>query len=619
MKQRCAFVLLFVVSTLSAGQNSVNNNPAQDPIDTSAQKSAAASTLTPVNTSVQNVGDVTALKTTGHAAQKSPDGAKHGSHDASSSGDHKKSDVAKPPVAQNAPAATVPVQKDMKNSAVQKSAPAGAAQTQPGTVASPAVDPAQKIHDEFIHTQVEELVKNHKWPELAALPRTASGIPDYANRVKAVTDQRLKTEIDELLKASKWSELGALARGVSAIPEYAALVDSAVESKLKSDIIALVKKKDMSKQQIADAIQALGAPVVQFIPTAWDLTLWNAVFDEVAESAVKDNSWADLYELFSKMSDGELATAVVRMVKKIPGEQNKTLKAFIEGLVQKNRWDVLTRVIAQTTNEQNREISTMKLSNGDPLVCAAVRAHNIPTPYPPVYDSAKKVWLVVGRTSTVDLVHILLANGADVQSTDQKGEPLLITAVKNVQKGRRESWRYDVQKNQAIHDDQSDTSCKYTCGNITIPPAPLDIVTLLLDKGAPVNGVDSVHGNTALHNALTYGPTELVLLLLSKGADTGLFNKAGYSPLMTSIQRGEPAVFDAVVQKAKINMANAEGITPLMVAAQEGRFVKELLDKGAKVDAKDKKGKTALDYARDNKRADAERILVEWERDHGKK
>ena len=62
---------------------------------------------------------------------------------------------------------------------------------------------------------------------------------------------------------------------------------------------------------------------------------------------------------------------------------------------------------------------------------------------------------------------------------------------------------------------------------------------------------------------------------------------------------GMRLIKDLVKAGAIINTADQDGVTPLMMAAKNGKLgvVKYLVSKGAQVTAKDKKGATALSYA----------------------
>jgi ankyrin repeat protein len=58
----------------------------------------------------------------------------------------------------------------------------------------------------------------------------------------------------------------------------------------------------------------------------------------------------------------------------------------------------------------------------------------------------------------------------------------------------------------------------------------LDAVAFLLDMGVPVNET-APNGNTALFAAVPQGFDSVVRLLVSKGADVNVKNKAGQTPL----------------------------------------------------------------------------------------
>ncbi len=71
---------------------------------------------------------------------------------------------------------------------------------------------------------------------------------------------------------------------------------------------------------------------------------------------------------------------------------------------------------------------------------------------------------------------------------------------------------------------------------------------------------------------------------------------------MTFALLHEPYIVTTLIADGQyINTPNSDGVTPLMIAAMQGKsvVVKELLTAGADLFAKDKNGKTAFDYAKD--------------------
>ncbi len=106
----------------------------------------------------------------------------------------------------------------------------------------------------------------------------------------------------------------------------------------------------------------------------------------------------------------------------------------------------------------------------------------------------------------------------------------------------------------------------------------------LLDKGAPPNATDA-EGKTPLYNALNgYRPTEMVRLLLARGANVNhrhVIGKEGYQtmthlPLIDAIAAGNHEMVEAMLAaKPNLQVVN-QGLSPLMVAVRTGRI--ELVD-----------------------------------------
>ena len=117
----------------------------------------------------------------------------------------------------------------------------------------------------------------------------------------------------------------------------------------------------------------------------------------------------------------------------------------------------------------------------------------------------------------------------------------------------------------------------------------IDLCTLLGD-GSPdvVNAQGDRHAST-------------VNALLALGADPGLRNARGLSPLAGAAFKGALEVLDALVEwGADVNEPGPDGRTPLMWAAAFGRTVavEYLLAHGADPERVDHSGLTALAHAR---------------------
>ncbi|MBN2315392.1 MAG: ankyrin repeat domain-containing protein [Sedimentisphaerales bacterium] len=124
-----------------------------------------------------------------------------------------------------------------------------------------------------------------------------------------------------------------------------------------------------------------------------------------------------------------------------------------------------------------------------------------------------------------------------------------------------------------------------------------EIVGLAIDQGADVNS-KGWEGSTLLHNAASSGQKELVERLLAKGADVNARNKNGQTPLHEAAEQGYGDVAQSLISKgADINAkSNTWHTTPLIAAIKNGhKNVAELLiAKGADVNAKGRGEDTAL-------------------------
>jgi ankyrin repeat protein len=125
-----------------------------------------------------------------------------------------------------------------------------------------------------------------------------------------------------------------------------------------------------------------------------------------------------------------------------------------------------------------------------------------------------------------------------------------------------------------------------------------------LALGADPNATSPTGKTFALHLAAGGGQTRVVQRLLAHGARVNVPNSRGVTPLMCAVcspaaQGGDHSTVEALISAgAYPNTADPTGRTPLMVAAeaQQGGLAWRLLRWGAKVDQRDRSGRTALMY-----------------------
>ena len=151
----------------------------------------------------------------------------------------------------------------------------------------------------------------------------------------------------------------------------------------------------------------------------------------------------------------------------------------------------------------------------------------------------------------------------------------------------------------------------------------LDVVKILLDRGAnpnatlktPLlmrqhNGGDGLlgEGATPLMRASKVSDATLIRLLLDKGADPNLRLRNQTTALMIAASRAarnagpEQKTIEAMTlllaKGADVNAVNDNGESALHIAVTRGdALVRFLVEKGAKLDLKDKSGRTPLDVA----------------------
>jgi 26S proteasome non-ATPase regulatory subunit 10 len=127
-----------------------------------------------------------------------------------------------------------------------------------------------------------------------------------------------------------------------------------------------------------------------------------------------------------------------------------------------------------------------------------------------------------------------------------------------------------------------------------------DIILFLIDKGAKIDQPDTF-GATPLHMAVLGGQTEIVELLISKGADVNIKTRNGKIPLQMAFEKDAPDIVEVFIKQgmAVNSSINQYGRTMLHEAAIMGKTktASFLIDKGAAIDAKDKTGKSPLDFA----------------------
>ena len=265
----------------------------------------------------------------------------------------------------------------------------------------------------------------------------------------------------------------------------------------------------------------------------------------------------------------------------------------------------------------------------------------------------REKWLPLGgltplefaaREGCVDCIPVLVEAKADVNAVDSDGISALLSAIIN---GHYDAAVLLIEKgtNPNLADRTGRTALYSAVDFHTMPasnrPSPkeidneltsLDVVKALLAKGADVNvqlkqqqpyrtkldrGDDTMltTGTTPFLRAAKAGDVAAMKLLLEKGADAKLATRAGINPLMaaaglgtkeedtTGRRKTQAEAIEAIMlcldAGIDVNAVDSRGQTGLHGAAFQGfdQVVQFLAEHGAKLDVKDKQGKTPLDSA----------------------
>lgn len=140
----------------------------------------------------------------------------------------------------------------------------------------------------------------------------------------------------------------------------------------------------------------------------------------------------------------------------------------------------------------------------------------------------------------------------------------------------------------------------------------IDTVKLLLDAGSPIQSDDDPFQITPLMKAVTSGYLATACLLIASGADVNRLEHTNSSALEYAAQSSDPRLVEMLL-KAGANPNNvSEHVfeTPLLVAASYGRTenIRALIRAGAKTDARNYQGETALWRAA--KRGDTDIVAI---------
>lgn len=188
-------------------------------------------------------------------------------------------------------------------------------------------------------------------------------------------------------------------------------------------------------------------------------------------------------------------------------------------------------------------------------------------------------------------VQLFVENGVNINQKDER--PL----SKASESGNLEIVQYLLKTGKNSQETLNDAL--WALCDARPKPDTLKIAQRLLEYGAQVNSQAGFYNTTPLHGAAEKGPLELVKLLVSKGAKVNAVDKEFSMPLAKAVQADNLEIAQFLLEQGAdktINHADTEFQTAIF-KARSAKMAQLLIANGANVSDRDKKGLSVLLHA----------------------
>lgn len=168
-----------------------------------------------------------------------------------------------------------------------------------------------------------------------------------------------------------------------------------------------------------------------------------------------------------------------------------------------------------------------------------------------VDDNSKETPLFVALTSSLEIMDLLIQNGANVNAKNTFGNTVLHKACEYEDEN---AITYLLGKKADVNEvnDQGKTPLLVVLyAYMTDEDKLRNIVKQLIQKGASVNVQDNIEHNTPLHLACDLSDIEIVKLFIKKGANMTKKNKNNETPLDIAKKRGYKKIAKLLLSKMK--------------------------------------------------------------------
>lgn len=251
-------------------------------------------------------------------------------------------------------------------------------------------------------------------------------------------------------------------------------------------------------------------------------------------------------------------------------------------------------VNGKTVYEESTPLHVAVSNEADPETIAALLSHGADTE---VLDGTGKSMLQLASIyGFVSAIAALVSAGADIN----KRTPALDMMALDYAAIRGQVGVLETLVRHGA-DVRSSCPCGYTPLHYAAISNSVGAIDFLVGLGADVDAKENISGYTPLHEASSRGLCEAIAALLQHGAVMDNVDKKGATPLVLAIRYCKLSSVDVLVDAgADVNRRNEiDDLTPLDVAISCGKLdmIKVLLRHGARVDAVNSSGITALHYA----------------------
>jgi ankyrin repeat protein len=198
-----------------------------------------------------------------------------------------------------------------------------------------------------------------------------------------------------------------------------------------------------------------------------------------------------------------------------------------------------------------------------------------------------------------DVALYLIKGGAQVNVAGKIGRTPLHLAAYN---GMPQVAKLLVSRGGNVKASSSDGATPLHSAAISIKNN-IQLLELLLSKGADVNSGRGTKIGTPLILAAKYGDVDVARILVNNGADINAQDASGNSALHIASQFGRlDFVNYLLIKNPDVNLVNSDNNSPLHVAAMNGRRVvaEQLVYHGANLIGKNSAGKIPLDCAKNS-------------------